>query len=250
MTLRRRLLLFGTYLLFALFLLYTLFITSDLFAQADEETTLFLPLVLLRADGSSPLPPVNQGTPTATATVDPSASATPSLEPTPSVPPTATLPPTLRPIVFASPQIDDAVPDGEMLQVTWSGCPQATGYKLLYGPLGQRPSSVQTEQTSIELGPLTTSGSYQLLLVCIVDALGDSVFAAPELCGGGTMNRITGYTTLLPRYFDRGVWAFLRRAFTAPQSQASHPLSGQCRLRPAGGLYHQAGDRCRPFRHH
>lgn len=182
MTLRRRLLLFGTYLLFALILLYALFITSDLFAQADEETTLFLPLVLLRADGSSPFPPGSQGTPTATPTPDPLSSGTPTVEPTPtsSVPPTATLLPTLRPIVFASPQIDEAAPNGEMLTVSWSGCPQAAGYKLLYGPLGQRPNSVQTAQTSVDLGPLSASGTYQLLLSC-VDERGDSVFAAPEI---------------------------------------------------------------------
>ncbi|MEM7799094.1 MAG: hypothetical protein AAF633_07895 [Chloroflexota bacterium] len=177
------------YFFFAAALFYLLYLAVSSNAQVDDEHRLALPIVWFNSSGSEPDPPTENETPTpietlmSTATptdpspptIDPMVTATPTVDPLLTAEPTATH--DLGQIVFESPEIIETLQVEANLTVNWSGCEQATSFRLVYGTLGARPESVETTERSVTLGPLG-NGSYRLWVECY-DRMGNSAFTPP-----------------------------------------------------------------------
>ncbi len=78
----------------------------------------------------------------------------------------------------ATPGLTDVSQVDDRLSISWSGCVDATAYRVRYGPEGSRPVTINTTATSITTPTLSEQGLYHVSIECY-DVLGNSAFSEP-----------------------------------------------------------------------
>lgn len=84
-----------------------------------------------------------------------------------------------KPLVFDPPEISELLHGENGLRVSWSGCNEATSFRLLYGQGGARPDEIHTTAKTVVLPSIRETGKYQFTVECY-DERGNSVFGQPS----------------------------------------------------------------------
>ncbi len=127
----------------------------------------------------STLVPILQPTDTGQSTATPMPATTTS--PTTTLPPTATptAPPISDELLFDPPSISTLTQTESGVTLSWVGCEAATAFRVLHGPSGQRPASLETTDSEVTLASVSALGEQRYVVECY-DDVGNSVFSAPS----------------------------------------------------------------------